>query len=95
MTLPFSIYINFYILRAYAYIYMTPTVQTTIKDLLNEKLILIEQQLNVNVFSYTGQIGDGLEHSILQLIEELAADAPNKKDRLLVILTTTGAVQLQ
>ncbi|WP_205749468.1 hypothetical protein [Aquirufa rosea] len=50
----------------------------------------LESHLNADVFSYSGQIVDGLENSILDLIEDLAKDNEKKKDRLIVILTTPG-----
>jgi len=68
---------------------MKPNVHTTIKDLLNEKLKKIEQYFDADVFCYYGNIVDGLENQILSIIEELANDS-NKKERLIVILTTKG-----
>lgn len=68
---------------------MKPNVHSTIKNLLNNKLAAIESHFNADVFSYYGAIMDGNENAILDLIEELAND-PNKKDRLIVILTTIG-----
>ncbi len=60
-----------------------------LKVSLSEKLIKLEAHLNADVFSYFGPIFDGLEPAIQGLIEDLAADI-NKKDRLVVVLTTTG-----
>lgn len=68
---------------------MKPDIQTTIKDLLSRKLNVIENALNADVFTYYGQIVDGLETFILQIIEEIVNDG-KKKDRLIVILTTPG-----
>lgn len=68
---------------------MKPNVQTTIKDLLNEKLSSIEDHFQADVFCYYGPLVDGLENEVLGIIEDLAADE-NKKDRLIVILTTSG-----
>jgi hypothetical protein len=65
------------------------SVHSTIKDLLHEKLVNIESYFNADVFSYCGTIIDGLENAILSLIEELAK-TPDKKERLIIILTTTG-----
>lgn len=42
-----------------------------------------------DVFTYFGQITDGYEKFILKLIEELV-NAPDKKEKLFVILTTGG-----
>jgi len=68
---------------------MKPNVHTSIKGLLDEKLKSIENHLEADIFCYFGAIVDGLENTILSLIEELANDL-DKKDRLVVILTTTG-----
>lgn len=68
---------------------MQPNIQSTIKNILNEKLLLIEEHLDADVFSYYGNIIDGLENAILDIIEELANDE-NKRDKLVIILTTTG-----
>ena len=61
----------------------------SIKDILKEKLTDISNYLDGDVFSYYGQIHDGYEKVILKLIEDLVA-APDKKDKLFVILTTGG-----
>lgn len=76
------------IFGAYHHI-MKPPVDTTIGEILSEKLIAIEQHFEADVFSYYGPIVDGNESRVLELIEELADDK-DKKDRLCVILTTTG-----
>ncbi len=68
---------------------MKPNVHATIKGLLNEKLSKLEEKLNSDIFCYHGAIVDGLETDILAFIEELSSD-PAKKDKLTVILTTTG-----
>jgi hypothetical protein len=68
---------------------MKTNVNSTIKGLLHENLIKIEQHFNADVFSYYGNIIDGLENDIMNLIEELAQD-PAKKDKLVIILTTPG-----
>lgn len=68
---------------------MKPNVHATIKELLTEKLIKIEQHCQCDIFSYNGPIVDSIETSVLNIIEELAND-PDKKDQLMVILTTTG-----
>jgi hypothetical protein len=65
------------------------SVHSTIKDLLHEKLVNIESYFNADVFSYYGTIVDGIENAILSLIEELTK-GPDKKERLIIILTTTG-----
>jgi hypothetical protein len=68
---------------------MKENVHSTIKGLLHEKLTKIEKYFKADVFSYYGQIVDGLENDILNLIEDLANDR-FKKDKLIIILTTTG-----
>jgi hypothetical protein len=68
---------------------MKENVHSTIKGLLNQKLIRIEKYFKADVFSYYGQIVDGLENDILNLIEDLAKSRP-KREKLIVILTTGG-----
>ena len=68
---------------------MKANVHTTIKDLLSKKFIEIETDTKADVFSYIGNISDGNEGAIQSLIEELAKDK-DKKERLIIILTTTG-----
>ena len=68
---------------------MKPNVHSTIKALLNEKLAKLETHFNADIFCYYGALVDGLENQILNIIEELATDA-NKKNRLVVVLTTSG-----
>ena len=68
---------------------MKENVHSTIKGLLNQKLIKLEKYFKADVFSYYGQIVDGIENDILNIIEELANVRP-KRDRLVVILTTGG-----
>lgn len=68
---------------------MKPNVHATIKTLLEEKLKQLEEHLDADIFTYWGQIVDGLENSILDIIEELAKEK-DKRERLVVILTTPG-----
>ena len=68
---------------------MRPNVHSTIKELLSDKLADLEKFLDADILTYYGNIVDGLENSMLSIIEELAEDK-NKKDRLVVILTTSG-----
>ncbi|PWV53472.1 serine dehydrogenasease [Chitinophaga sp. S165] len=68
---------------------MKTNVNSTIRGLLEEKLLKIEQYFKADVFCYYGNIIDGLENDIRNIIEELAQD-PGKKDKLVVILTTMG-----
>ena len=68
---------------------MRANVHTSIKNLLNEKLILLEEKLESDIFCYSGNIFDGIENHILELIEELSKDE-NKREKLTIILTTGG-----
>lgn len=68
---------------------MKPPVDTSIQKLLGEKLTDIELQFQSDVLTYYGPILDGNENIVLDIIEDLATD-PDKKEKLLVILTTTG-----
>jgi hypothetical protein len=68
---------------------MKPPVDTSIQKLLGEKLLDIESQFQADVLTYFGPILDGNENIVLDIIEDLATD-PDKKEKLLVVLTTTG-----
>lgn len=68
---------------------MRRTVNLTTTEALNEKLLEIEQYFQADVFSYHGTMVDGIDNHILSIIEDLGND-PNKKEKLVVILTTTG-----
>jgi Serine dehydrogenase proteinase len=68
---------------------MKPPVDTTIQDLLTKQLIDIEIHYDADVICYFGPVVNGNENLFLQIIEDLVTDA-NKKERLFVILTTTG-----
>ena len=69
---------------------MAFNVNQSIKTLLKDKLAKIESYFgNADIFVYRGNIVDGIEAYILGIIEQLALEL-NKKDRLVVILTTSG-----
>ncbi len=68
---------------------MEPPVNNSIKQILADQLLKIEQHFDSDVFSYFGPIVDGNENIVLEIIEELVND-PDKRDKLLVILTTSG-----
>jgi hypothetical protein len=68
---------------------MKANVHSTIKTLLNGKLAEIEDELKADVFTYYGILIDGLETDIVGFIEDLAKDTA-KKEKLVVILTTSG-----
>lgn len=50
---------------------------------------MLEDYFKADVFAYYGTIIDGLENNILNIIEDLSKD-PDKKEKLVVILTTQG-----
>ncbi|HNX58178.1 MAG TPA: serine dehydrogenasease, partial [Spirochaetota bacterium] len=64
-------------------------VDTSIKDILNQKLSELEKHFNSDFLYYYGPILDGSEINVLRIIEEMADD-PQKKDRLYIMLTTPG-----
>lgn len=64
-------------------------VDDSIKKILSDKLNELSNKLEGDIFTYYGQISDGNESTILNIIEDLAND-PDKKDKLFVILTTGG-----
>ena len=49
----------------------------------------MENHLGGDVLSYYGTIVDGNENAVLRIVEELAGE-PDKKEKLFIILTTTG-----
>jgi hypothetical protein len=60
-----------------------------IQEFLNKQLNDLENHLGGDVISYYGTIVDGNENAVLRIVEELAAE-PDKKEKLFIILTTTG-----
>jgi ClpP class serine protease len=68
---------------------MQQPVDNTIKDLLNSKLSAIESHLAADVLSYFGALVNGVDGWFRKVVEELAADQ-QKKDKLVIILTTPG-----
>ena len=63
-------------------------IDLEICTLLNERLKLIEDKLNSDVFTYYGPIDDGLVPFVKKIIEDIASE--EKHEKLSVILTTTG-----
>lgn len=59
--------------------------QTAVSDLLAK----LEHKLDADVFTYYGEIVNGVERSVKDLIEALAKD-PNKHQSIYVFLTTPG-----
>lgn len=68
---------------------MKSNLDTTIHDLLNQKIIELEEHFDADIFTYYGLIIDGNEVPILKIIEQLA-DPETKRKRLFIILTTGG-----
>lgn len=68
---------------------MKSNLDTTIQELLNQKIHELEQHFDADIFTYFGLITDGNEIPILKIIEQLA-DPKTKKERLYIILTTGG-----
>lgn len=64
-------------------------VDTTIKQLLNTRLLKLEEHFEADIFSYYGPIFELSENVVLRLIEDLAQDE-KKRNKLVVILTTSG-----
>ncbi len=68
---------------------MKSNLDTTIHDLLNQKILELEEHFDADIFTYYGLIIDGNEVPILKIIEQLA-DPKTKRKRLFIILTTGG-----
>lgn len=68
---------------------MKSNVHATIKELLNNKLLALEKNLESDIFTYYGTIVDGIENDILGFIEDLSSDEA-KREKLTIILTTPG-----
>ena len=67
---------------------MKPALDIKIHQLLEEKLIELEEHFEADILTYYGAF-DGGENILLRIIEELAIDE-NKKDKIYIILTTGG-----
>lgn len=68
---------------------MKPAVDTSIKDLLINRLITLEEHFCADFLVYYGPIVDGNENVFLKIVEDIATDL-NKKEKIYVMLTTTG-----
>lgn len=68
---------------------MENLVDKALKEMISNALIELEDIANSDVLCYSGPIVDGNENVFLDIIEELA-DSPDKRDSLMVVLTTTG-----
>ena len=60
-----------------------------VTEFLNIQLNDLETHFGGDVLTYFGTIVDGNENAVLRIVEGLALD-PGKKEKLFVILTTTG-----
>ncbi|MYY46611.1 serine dehydrogenasease [Elizabethkingia anophelis] len=67
---------------------MKPALDFKIHQLLEEKLLELEEHFDADILTYYGPF-DGGENILLRIIEELAMDE-NKKDKIYIILTTGG-----
>ena len=63
---------------------MKSNLDTTIHDLLNQKILELEEHFDADIFTYYGLIIDGNEVPILKIIEQLA-DPKTKRKRLFVL----------
>lgn len=68
---------------------MENLVDKALKEMISNALLELEDIANSDVLCYSGPIVDGNENVFLDIIEELA-DSPDKRDSLMVVLTTTG-----
>ena len=68
---------------------MQQPVDNTIKNLLNSRLAKIESHFSADALSYFGALVSGADRFFRKIIEGLASDE-NKKDKLVLILTTPG-----
>ncbi len=64
-------------------------VNEVIKGILKERLEEIESLLNSDVLTFYGPIYEGTEKMLLKIIEDLV-DNNEKRDKLTILLTTTG-----
>lgn len=67
---------------------MKPALDYQVHQLLQEKLLELENHFNADILTYYGPF-EGGENAFLRIIEELAQDK-NKKEKIYVILTTGG-----
>lgn len=68
---------------------MENLVDKALKEMISNALLELEDIANSDVLCYSGPIVDGNENVFLDIIEKLA-DSPDKRDSLMVVLTTTG-----
>lgn len=68
---------------------MKPIFDSTIQEILNERLQKLEVHFNADFLFYYGPITDSLDKPFRDLIEELKADS-NTKETLFIVLNTPG-----
>jgi ClpP class serine protease len=68
---------------------MANQLESLNKTLMGMLLNQLEQKLNADVFVYYGEIINGVERDVKDIIENLSKDA-NKHEKIYVILTTPG-----
>lgn len=68
---------------------MKPIFDSTLHDILNDRLAKLETQFNADVIFYYGPIADSLEKPFRDFIEDLKSDAV-KHNTLCIILNTPG-----
>ena len=67
---------------------MKPILDHQIHELLRARLKALEEHFQADVLTYFGAFG-GVEGFLLKIIEELAEDE-NKRDKIYIVLTTSG-----
>ena len=65
---------------------MTPAVDKSIQQLLNDKLNALEQHFQADILTYYGGFANGLEIDFLRIVEDIT----DKKEKIYIILTTGG-----
>jgi hypothetical protein len=68
---------------------MKPIFDSTIHEILNERLSKLESHFNADFLFYYGPITDALDKPFRDLIEELKEE-PKRKDTLFIVLNTPG-----
>jgi hypothetical protein len=68
---------------------MKPIFDSTVQDILNERLNKLEAHFSADFLFYYGPITDALDKPFRDLVEELKSD-PDTKDTLFIVLNTPG-----
>lgn len=68
---------------------MKPIFDSTIHEILNERLNRLESHFNADFMFYYGPITDSLDKPFRDLIEELKAE-PDTKETLFIVINTPG-----